>query len=350
MRRAGTTVYVGTGLGVMATTLFSARAQTPPDYDFQFVTVGAPGNEPYRNSAPNQTNVNGRGSVDYSFRASTLEVTTGQWMEFLNTFAPFADSTLSHHEPVHWGAGPTRAYPNNRWGYSLRGLPGDSMMPVGGITWRDAARYVNWLHNGKQADPATLITGAYDTTTFGRNPDGSITDAPTRLPGARYFIPTLDEQLKASQYDPNRYGPGQGGWWLNKNMSDEPGIPGAPGEGTTSAAYFPPSDPFSAWDIPLGSYTTSLSPWGLLDTSGGTQEWNERLSFSQRGLYGASAGGNLAQDQIHRVSAADADSGSSTVGLRIFSAVPSPSSVAVSVLGLGFVLVRRRFPWRTCET
>lgn len=337
-------VWVSAALAAMS----SASAQTPPDYDFQFVTIGAPGNDPYRNTAPNQTVVNNRGRVDYEYRASTLEITTGQWMEFLNAFAPVPNATLSRHEPTHWGAVPTSAFPTNRWGYSLM-YPGAEMLPVAGITWRDAARYCNWIQAGKPTSPAaaaaSLITGAYDTTTFGSNPDGSITDAMTRLPGALYFIATLDEQLKASQYDPNRYGVGQGGWWLNKNMSDDPGIPGAPGVGTTSAAYLPNGDPDGAFQIPLGSYTLSLSPWGLLDTSGGTQEWNERIFFSARGLYGAPAGGNLVVDQLYRVSSADVETGSSTSGLRIYSVIPTPTSIAVLALGLGRVLTRRRSSW-----
>lgn len=69
-------------------------------------------------------------------------------------------------------------------------------MPVTGITWRDAARSCNWLHNGKAGGVEALVSGAYDTRTFGEGPGGiTITDAPRHLPGATFWIPTLDEWL-----------------------------------------------------------------------------------------------------------------------------------------------------------
>ena len=70
-------------LGVFAAV---ASGRTPPDYDFQFSTVGAVGNAPIRNDDAFYSLVNGRGQVNYWYRISTLEITTGQWMAFLNTF------------------------------------------------------------------------------------------------------------------------------------------------------------------------------------------------------------------------------------------------------------------------
>src|SRR5690606_38351242 len=86
-------------------------------------------------------------------------------------------------------------------------------------------------------------------------------------------IPTLDEWLKAAHYDPNRYGEGEEGWWIYSHRSDDPPIPGPPGEGETSAGYRLPQ--FRHFDIPLGAYPDTLSPWGLLDVTGGTEEWTE---------------------------------------------------------------------------
>lgn len=58
-------------------------AQGADPSGIQFVTVGAPGNPAYAGPDPGH-NVGGRGSVGYEYRIGLTEVTTGQWMEFMN--------------------------------------------------------------------------------------------------------------------------------------------------------------------------------------------------------------------------------------------------------------------------
>lgn len=339
-------------LGVFAAV---ASGRTPPDYDFQFSTVGAVGNAPIRNDDAFYSLVNGRGQVNYRYRISTLEITTGQWMAFLNTFPaasnphPFWDTS----GPVFWGA--TRG---SNGLYALRSdVPDAAALPVGGITWRMSALYCNWLNNGKSSSRESLITGAYDSTTWGFVGNSPVfTDAAGHLPGAQYWIPTLDEQLKAFQYDPNRYGTDQGGWWENRNASNAFGTSGPPGQGTTSAGYRPDGDPFAAWDIALGAYPQSVSPWGLLDTSGGGTEWNEERYPPQpndfgagptaRGLYGSWAGDDLFiyDDLLYAIAAGtikSSDSGDIYSSFRIASAVPVPSFALFPLAGLSLITPRR---------
>lgn len=111
----------------------------------------------------------------------------------------------------------------------LRETPNAAQMPVFGLTWHDAARFVNWLNNDKSSDLDALTHGAYDTSTFGQNPDGTITDQRTHDPDARFWIPTWDEWLKAAHYDP-----GARTWNVWPNAADEQPVPGMPGVGTTS--------------------------------------------------------------------------------------------------------------------
>ncbi len=215
---------------VLAVMLAPASIVRAQDYDFDWVTIGAVGNPAYDGPDIAPFRVTGRGQVDYAFRASRLEMTTGQWVEFVNTFStletppPFFDRLAA----TFWGAGFDPDYDGPGYRYRVGDEPNAAMRPVSGITWRMAGLYCNWLHNGKQTSPDSLITGAYDTTTWGSAPGGAFTDAWTHLPDARFWIPTLDEYMKAQHYDPDRYGPGLGGWWLDKNGSDEPGIPGPP--------------------------------------------------------------------------------------------------------------------------
>lgn len=331
-------------LAAVAILASSAAALAQPDYGFDLVTIGAVGNAPYVNPDNVAQLVNGRGRVDYEYRIGRTEITSAQWLDFLQTFQSIpSPSPFWENEPVFWGG-----YRDINDTYHLRNAPNASMLPCGGITWRMAALYCNWLHNGKSADPGSLVTGAYDSTTWGRGPRPfEITDAPVHLVGARFWIPTLDEQLKAFQYDPHRFGPGLGGWWEARNMADTPGVSGPPGIGTTSAGWRTDDDPWAAWEIPLGAYPQSVSPWGLLDTSGGADEWNEQIFGPdyprERGLMGSYAGDHAPAWQFYDRAWGAGSHGpdfASHEGLRIAALVPTPGSI-VAVL-CGFLLRARR--------
>lgn len=337
----------------LAAILASATALAQPSYDFDFATIGAVNNPAFTADNPLEPLVVGRGSVAYEYRISKLETTTGQWLEFVNTFADVAEPhpNWDRFGPTFWGAIDDLSFPGPGTRYGLRNVPNATQLPVAGISWRMAALYCNWLHNGKQATTASLLTGAYDTSTWGVLPGTNgfgITDAPNRLPGAQFWIPSLDEQLKASHYDPDRFGEGQGGWWLNKNRSDIAGISGLPGVGTTSAGLIITDPPFGVWDIPLGAYIDSVSPWGLWDTSGGTQELNEELYIApfprERGVLGSHAGQNPYDllDTAYGIGSIFPGSRQATVGLRIASAIPASQTVCVPLLALLIVMRRRR--------
>lgn len=319
------------------------RCHAQPDYGWDFVTIGAPGNAGYDGPDISAGGyVTGRGSVAYEYRIGRTELTTGQWLEFVNTFANRVESPAFQFGAVEWGG-----IRNADGTFRLSSAPGAAQWPVAGIGWRDAARYCNWLNNGKSGDLSAIAGGAYDTTTW--NETGPIfTDSPTHEPGARFWIPTLDEALKASYFDPRRFGPGQAGWWYNTNRSDSPGTPGAPGVGTTSAGWTVPGQLGAQWEIPVGSYAASVSPWGLLDTSGGAVEWTEYVVFEgfpiNRGMIGAYAGDRnyVLSDQPGGLSSyAPFSSGSTGAGLRIASSVPPPSTILVLV-AFGFSRTRRR--------
>jgi len=325
--------------GTLAITALSAllgvpaRADIPPDYDFGWAVIDHAGNAGYDRD-PASFNF-GRGSVGYDYRITTDEVTTAQWMEYANTFTGKPGVPADFAKPVWWGATLSGGQ------YQLRPVANAAMIPVRGISWRDAALYVNWLENGKSNDYASTQHGVYDASTFGWSSDGSFSDQLYHAPGAKFWIPTLDEWIKSVHFDPAKTG-GLGGWWEQPNGSDVPLIPGAPGIGQTSAGYeagFP-----GEWDIPLGAYPATLSPWGLLDASGGGAEWLEEsyAPYPQsRGIDGAPAG----LDNV------DADRARSTDylvpttraygTLRLASAVPSPSTLALVVAGAGCFRRRR---------
>lgn len=241
---------------------------TVPDYDFQWATIIDVNNPAYGGGPLGE--LSGRGSVPYEYRISRLELTSAQFLEFVNTFWESAQIPLPY-----WFIGSSGILFDLQGPYQLRDdLPSAGMIPVIGLNWRVSAMYCNWLHNGKSSDLDSLQGGAYDVSTFGTNPDGTFTDQITRSPGAKFWIPSLDEWIKAAHYDPDRYGPGEGGWWLYPNSSDMPLIPGPPGFGQTSGGQFIGSE-----YVPLGAYGRQLSPWGLWDASGGAAEWTEEVVY-----------------------------------------------------------------------
>jgi formylglycine-generating enzyme required for sulfatase activity len=334
------------------------HAQPVPSYDFDFVTIGdtrgGAGNPAYDGPVGGTGYPGGRGSVGYEYRIGRLEVTTGQWLDFINTFAHLPQYEF-FGDPSRWGAGVDGSFggPGRRYVLSTV-LPNAAMTPVQGLSWRECATYCNWLHNGKSSDPASLITGAYDTTTWGR--DGTFvnpfTDGDTHLPGALFWIPTLDEWLKAGHYDPDRFGPGQPGYWEYSHSSDLPPVFGPPGIGQTQGGNY------GDWRTPLASYPDVQSPWGLLDTTGGVREWTEEwTSLSNRNvrhIRGTAQGFPFSPDAGEhpdsiRVTSGDSPTGSGPdAGLRIASAVPSPSSFLV-LLGGSAMFCGQRRRRETCE-
>ena len=331
-----------------------AHAQTiTTEYGIEFCTVGAVGNAPVPPPPPDGGSLLspsiGRGRVDYEYRIGRTEITTAQYVEFANV--AYGVPVLQRHPnvgptPYSSGAFIESIIGGGGLRYAVSPEPGSAMRPVFGVSWYLAALYCNWLHNGKSNDPASLYTGAYDTSTWGYA-DGQYTDGVTHLPGARFWIPTIDEQIKAFHYDPNRFGVGQGGYWLNKNMRDIFGQSGAPGVGQTSAGYNPGGgiDPKR---IPLGSYPNEQSPWGLLDTSGGTTEWNELFGpgTSQifRRAFGAAAGTSAASDNIYGTAGAGPSSSPLTYGFRIATSIPSPTTTLLLSLPLLLHTRSRRGP------
>lgn len=320
----------------------AALAQPGPD-GIDWVTIGAPGNHGYDRDDPNGRTI-GRGAVPYEYRIGRFEITTSQWLEFINTFKAREDfiPDTSLARPVTWGAEIDPDYSGSGVRYRLRGDPSAGMWGVGGITWREAARYCNWLCNGKSSDLSAIANGAYDVSTFGDLPGRRFTDQPSHNPGALYWIPTWDEWLKSVHFDPSKNGPGQGGWWLRPHGSDEPLIYGPPGVGQANSGWRTVDR--AEWMVPLGAYDTR-TPFGLIDAAGGTREWTETILDTPqemaRILDGSAWGGNdIGADWAYGFDGWQPRSRFAEYGFRIASAVPSSSTLWM--LGIGALVWSRR--------
>ena len=107
-----------------------------------FVPIGNAGN------ANDPATADAFGGVAYHYAIDKYDVTTGQYTQFLNAVA--ATDTYSLYNPnmatYFSTVGISRAGSAGSYVYSVIGN-GD--VPVFDVSWGDAARFVNWLHNGQ---------------------------------------------------------------------------------------------------------------------------------------------------------------------------------------------------------
>lgn len=332
-----------------------AGVQITTEYGIEFVTVGDAGNAawPGNPAIPSADYALGRGSVGYEYRIGRFEMTLAQWIPFFNAAydRPGGERIPWTELPTAWSAVPVT--PTHAGGQRWAVPAGRENELVGNISWRMAAVYCNWLHNEQRLDRAAFLTGAYDVSTFGTGTvNRNFTDQLTRSPGARFFIPTWDEWLKAAHYDPNRFSPGQGGWWRYSTSSDTAPIGGPPGVGQANYGFS--SGGFTERLILLGSYPTVQSPWGLLDAAGGTGEWTEGVlsvggvSYRQvDGSFWGTSPSRSVLDSITTMGGILPNIASSGYGFRIASVVPSPGSGLLVVL-VGCVGLNHRRRERKC--
>jgi len=144
--------------------------------DFEWVTVGNPGNAPDAPSMDGQFLNNYQyptGGVDYIYQIAKYETTNTQYAEFLNAVAGEADPYRLY--PPETGAsfaGPGAAAQDEpesgivRSGeagsYTYEVTPGMENKPVFRVTFLNAVRFANWLHNGKPTGPDPGYVPALD--------------------------------------------------------------------------------------------------------------------------------------------------------------------------------------------
>jgi hypothetical protein len=318
-----------------------AHAQPVPDYGFEWARIGHAGN---RGTLPSETplrpDIPPIGAVNYEFRLARTEVTVAQWHEFVSAYAPHYNGQFSGLAFTGHGIYEEVVAPGEPRRFSI--VPGYEQYTAS-MSWHYAARYANWLSNGKATTREAFESGAYDTSTFGYNAaTGQNSDQDQRSPGAAFWIPSFDEWTKAVYYDPNRYGAGQEGYWPWPNQSTEPPRGGLPSEGGQTSAETPGLLPGL---FPVAQYP-AMGPNGLFDVSGGRGEWTETWDFGARGARltrGSFAGVVGASDDMlaWTVYSSFPFAGGLT-GLRLASVVPTPSCAVIIVVGVGMLHRRRR--------
>ncbi len=324
---AGLTVWLGLASG-------TALAQ---DDGFDWATIGDPGNRDTLPDEVPQWSELEIGGVDYEYRIARTELTVQQHFEFVQAYweyLPRGERTKRAFTGQWIGVAGSMDDPQ----YYIRS--GAAKRPAD-LTWRHAARLANWLHNGKVMEQWAFENGAYDTSTFGYNDDGTFTDQAERNPDAKFWIPSQDELTKALFWDPAKNGD-EGGYWMFPHSKDTVPISGAPWDGGETNAGAHPDD-FPPLDV--GSYPWAASPWGLLDGSGGQSEWTEFVPDENRSIRVRRGTMEYESFPDHFDRLDQWRSGTPygvSYGIRFAAAIPSPSTIIPVLLGLSMFTRRRR--------
>ncbi|NLE37894.1 MAG: formylglycine-generating enzyme family protein [Pirellulaceae bacterium] len=295
------------------------------------------------NAADTRYATPGYGAVDYVYQIGKYEVTNAQWREFLNAKAALGDSHGLYSERMdstyggiaRAGSGTVE----DPWVYYAKGNDSNwDNRPVNYVSFWDAARFCNWLHNGR--GDGDTESGAYinigDQDTFARQPD------------AQWWIPSQDEWYKAAYHKNNG---ATGNYWdyptganavpSNKLLASDPG---------NNANFYDYGDTIGSpyYVTEVGAFKNSASPYGTFDQGGNVWEWNETAAkasddpddvLSLRTLRGGGSynytSGNM------RASASTADDPtieSRGAGFRVASVAVIPEPGAISLLLGGAVV------------
>ena len=352
-------------LSVVAGVLMAAPGSWGEDIQgIEFVPVGDPGNPAFDNYWRPM------GAVDYRFKISKFEITREQYVEFLNTVDPTGANALGlWYEPPPPGLyTPISDFVNDpgapegqkyslteftpNLAYGVTASMANDNVPVH-ATWYAVCRYANWLHNdkgGPGSTEGTNTTGAYDTRNFD---DADVsTDPDTHNPGAKFWMTTEDEWVKAAFYargvtegTPN----GLGYWSYPHGSIIQPVGRMPSGDDGNSANSSGDGFVSPAQRITVGSYALSESPYGLFDLCGNAHEWTETWfegdaytpADTTRMTRGGSSSWQTDHSGIEYRWPTHRKVPTGYVGFRI-ATVPEPATVCLLAVGLATLAARRR--------
>jgi len=293
-------------------------------FTIDFVEIGNPGNQSdyrwvelgyYRQGTP--------GSVSYRYNIGKYEISRDQIVK-ANTSG---------------GLGIT-LFDMTLYGYGGNGVN----RPATGISWLEAARYVNWLNSSKGYQAAyKFVNGVFSIWSpddVGYDPNNIV-----RNSNAKFVIPSQNEWYKSAYGSPN------GTWYIYPTGSDK--IPRGTSGGTSPNTAVYGSSTYGGQTGPADiNNAGGLSAWGTMAQGGNVQEWMETASWGESVVSRRMMGGgswNLGYsgfyDDILNGSSIGAEerwSEGETFGFRV-AMIPEPS--CISLLALGTVvmgLIRRK--------
>lgn len=345
-------------LALMLTASLALIASSAGAITLELVPVGDPGNAP--DTAANCRALPNCGSVPYEYFIGKYEVTTSQYVAFLNAKAMSDPLGLyAPSRPFYDQQGEIAGYvttiarSGSPGSYSYAANPGFENKPaMQHVSFVSALRFINWLANG-QGD-ADTETGSY--TLLGGTPTPSNALTVTRNPGAILFLPSENEWYKAAYYDAlsaswfdyptaSNVAPVCSGPTASPNHANcaGPGV-SRPGVGLSENVHYVSE---------VGAYTSSPSPYGTFDQGGNVWEFIEDIVTTSvgvgRGLRGGAFHQNSNQTGANYPNAGPAFIGPTsywgTSGFRVagfVAVIPEPGTALLLGAGLLGLASRRR--------
>jgi len=279
-------------------------------FTMDFVAIGNPNNPADTTGAPNPV-----GSVAYAYNLGKYEVSRDQ----INKANAAGSLGITM--------------------FDMSGYGGNGVnRPATGISWYEAAKYVNWLNTSTGGTAAYKFSGStfqlWSSTDAGYNANNLF-----RNSLAKYWIASSDEWYKGA------YGRVDGSWSNFPNGTDSAPTAVVGGTAANTAVYGQ-----SLFTGPANiNNAGGLSEYGTMAQGGNVSEWNETAydginstMGENRQLRGGSwdEGAGFGLGASFRDILIPADEGYS-FGFRVAS-VPEPSSLSLLALGGVVVAFRRR--------
>lgn len=286
----------------MITETFGSGANV---FSMDFVTIGNPGNVADTAGYPNPA-----GSVGYIYNLGKHEVSRGM-IEKANAAGTLG---ITMSDMLYYGGNGV-----NR--------------PATGVTWSEAATYVNWLNTSKGYQAAYKFSGStfqlWSAGDAGYNAENMY-----RNNLAKYVMVSSDEWYKGAFGNPN------GSWSSFPNGSDSAPTSVSSGTAANTAVYYQSSPA----DI---DYAGGLSAWGTMGQAGNVYELNEtaydginnKVDEAREFRGGSWNYGPVILAASYRGDW-DSTGASAIVGFRV-AMIPEPSSLSLLALG-GLILAFKK--------
>jgi formylglycine-generating enzyme required for sulfatase activity len=220
--------------------------------------------------------------------------------------------------------------------YAYSVAPDRANRPVNFVTWGDAARFANWLHNGQPTgaqDLSTTEDGSYFLN--GMDSDEELEDV-VREPDATWVLPTENEWYKAAYHKNDGL---TGNYWnfptrATSGVSNDLIDPDPGNNATFSISLTDRTIGAPYYRTEVGAHENSESAYGTFDQGGNVQEFNETVPETDiRGIRGGSWANNIMSRFDRPVDMHSSDQ-FSDLGFRVANLDTTPPVPALSAPGL----------------
>ncbi|MCE2812391.1 MAG: SUMF1/EgtB/PvdO family nonheme iron enzyme [Planctomycetaceae bacterium] len=229
--------------GYAGTVTFGSGANT---FNMEFVTIGNPGNAP--------DSVKSSGSVGYTFQLGKTEVSRDMIDRYNASYGNGASLAITLADMS-----------------STDDNGGDR--PATGVSWNEAARFVNWLNTSTGGHAAYKFTssGVNDNISLWESSDEADYNEfnPFRSKRATYVLPSYQEWYKAAYYDPAKGA--NGGYWTYPTGSDSVPTKITSNSTTSGTAVY---ENIAGGTVDVGQ-AGGESAYQIMGMAGNALEWTE---------------------------------------------------------------------------